>query len=70
MSGFKGYRESLGLTCAQLSRMAEVEIASIWLLENGFEDKVPGEVKEKITEALDMLLLERKINKLREENSN
>ena len=69
MSDFKGYRESLGLTRAQLSRIAEVEIASIWLLENGFEDKVPGEVQEKITRALDMLLLERKAENLTEENS-
>lgn len=70
MDGFKGYSESLGLTRAQLSMVAEVEIAYLWLLEDGLEDKVPGEAKERIIEALDTLLLERKMNKLREESSN
>ena len=42
MNGFKGYRESLGLTRTQLSRMVDVEIAYIGLLEGGLEDKVPG----------------------------
>ena len=70
MNGFKGFRESLGLTRVQLSMMAEVEIAYLWLLEGGFEDEVPGEAKGRIIEALDTLLLNRKINKLREESSN
>jgi len=70
MSGFKGCRESLGLTRSQLSRMAEVEIAYLYLLEGGLEDKIPSEAKERMIEALDTLLLKRKINKLREESSN
>lgn len=70
MSGFKGYRESLNLTRVQLSRMAEVEIAYLYLLEGGLEDKVPGEAKERIIEALDTLLLGRQMNKLREGSSN
>ncbi|GAI83220.1 unnamed protein product [marine sediment metagenome] len=50
--------------------ITEVEIAYIGLLEGGLEDEVPGEAKERIIEALDTLLLERQMNKLREESSN
>jgi len=70
MNGFKGYRERLGLTRAQLSRIAEVEIACLWLLEDGFEDKVPREEREKIVGALDNLLLARQMEKLKGESSN
>jgi len=70
MNGFKAYRECLGLTRVQLSRVAEVEIAYLWLMEDGFEDKVPREAREKVVEALDNLLLARQMEKLKEESSN
>ena len=70
MNGFKGYRECLGLTRAQLSRIAEVKIACLWLLEEGFGDKVPREAREKIIGALDNLLLARQMEKLKRESSN
>lgn len=53
MNKVKKQRERLRLRQIDLAKKANISLAWLWSLENGFEDRVSIEVKNRVANALD-----------------
>lgn len=58
MSTLRKIREASGLRQIDVAKMSGIGLTTVWLIENGYENRVSQKTKEKIATALKMKVRE------------